>query len=230
MSSEGSRDRTGDELFRALALLTDTSSIVSTTEASIKDAVADTIKRPGSLVHEYLTDSVYRRMTNEIYRDSEPIVIEYVLTDTEKVALAKSYTEFNITFKNKKVHTHAFAASSRKLEERLMFKNMEYSKLKYPSNRSFLVNDIGANWAKHINNSRYNIHSCSPIITSKDAIRNCRMNSMIRSKRDVVIKNPGLYCTQLAQDCPVRSQYLMFLHSVYDLNEDTIVEIFEKKG
>jgi len=116
-----------------------------------------------------------QRWTDEKFsnqRSRKKVTIYQQLDTAEERALEASYPEFDISFNPQQFVSHAFAAASRKLETELLLSLCGYSRTSKPP-RGFMacIIDIGGNWSTHIAAKRPYIHSCCPILSGHDDLR-----------------------------------------------------------
>jgi len=191
------------------------------------------------LVAQQLMNVDVDKLANQFVRNEAKklVVIHQCLDQKDRVRLAESFPEFQIAFKCDAVTPHPLTAACRKLTSALLLHKLDYNN---HSNQGFDIIDIGANWADHALAGNHNIHCCSPIIDYRDSCRHSeRMMRLTQSTLDPRIVdsylNPCNYpnrlrCNNLAENCYVKARKAMSLHSLYDITEEQLTQIFDAHG
>jgi hypothetical protein len=109
---------------------------------------------------------------------------------------------------NMTYHPHVVSAVQRAIVEEQIVKDL----LK---NGCTNITDIGGNALRHSENNR-DIHSCCPILSPKDSLRNMRYNMTMD------------YCINKAENCSVRADGYMSVHSLYYLKPQTVLELVHR--
>lgn len=194
-------------------------------------------------IAEKITDAVDSKKFNR-----RRVVISQLLSPEQERTLESHYPEFDITFKSNHLHPHPMAAASRKLETELTLMNFNYSlNSRPPRGYHACVVDIGGNWSSHMLAKRKYIHSCCPILSAYDDLRNSvRMNivnsytlpegpkhqalrDIFKTYRDRSTRC-RIVCKRKAEDCLVKAPYLMAIHSLYDMSHEAIGDAMVAHG
>ncbi len=78
------------------------------------------------------------------------------------------------------------------------------------------ITDVGGNATRHVR--RKEVHSCCPVLTPKDVMRNTRYDSTMN------------YCTDRAEECKIPADGYMAIHSLYYLEPETVLSLlFQSK-
>lgn len=150
------------------------------------------------------------------------------------------YNEYNITFGNEK-SGHPILANLNIIETTHALNMLNYRNDVITNLEGYDVPycDVGANSTKHLAQHRMNIHNCQPILGLKDATRYTEKalkinNMLINEKIDEKIfvdnlQNSTACCNLKAQNCPVKSPFLIFVHSGYDMTANEKLDILINK-
>lgn len=192
-----------------------------------------------NLLNDPGEERVRREETPEIAnrRPNKYCTIREKLGAEDKELAMTVFPEFDIRFLDQSYSNHPFAAANRRLSTEIL--------LERGSRGCSAVIDIGGNWADHVLNNRAHIHSCSPLLDLRDASRwterrnRCEtaLTRCARRGNGLAFYNEhrgqekcAMWCQSKAQDCDVQAEYGIAVHSVYDIDFDTIGEIMVKHG
>nr|WPV62267.1 MAG: RNA-dependent RNA polymerase [Wufeng shrew martellivirus 1] len=186
----------------------------------------ETRRDGGQLVREVCVNGV--AMTGRV----KNFVVNYNLDVGDIAQLQQDYKDLNVVVRPTTTHEHSFPAAATLCAEEFILRLTRYHKSSPPLTASkdcFLV-DIGANWYRHASQSRFNIHCCVPVIDHRDSARETerRMRMKLRVQRresDQATLDrytaPGgskARCFNRAQDCRVKANCGMLVHSQYDIS------------
>lgn len=185
-------------------------------------------------------------------KNSSDVVINEVLSVQETEDLSTAFPEFEIVFTHTLKSSHGYYAASRKLETYLLHKRIQLSEYtEKPDNYGFYCIDVGG-----VYNSKQakscSLHCCAPILDGLDCVRETfrraldvanvcngkdatnymkgeRINLMLSCDGTNLPANAN-YCNNKAQDCNATSLFLIFVHSLYDINPKDVANIFQKKN
>ncbi|QNS29672.1 polyprotein 1a [Fig virus B] len=166
-----------------------------------------------------LTKSIEKHVI-DFHQDFEAIqksktksVVNFLLTDSQQVALSRAYPEFNISFTHSTLSAHPMAAASRALENDLLHK---WVKRDYT--------DIGGCLKMHVSKGHNSVHVCRPVYDPKDAQR--REQRLLEYALIDPINTDDEHmleavktcssCCSLVENCDVQSKFIVAIQ-VYDL-------------
>lgn len=176
-------------------------------------------------------DAIYSQLKLDQQNKSTKrlVVINESLTYDEEGLLKSTYPEFEFSFLNRNVNTHAFAAASRRCETELLLSRVD---------ESGKVIDIGGNFYYHFRGGALNIHSDCPVVSVRDSQRwSTRVTQVVRMAgsltpdqiiiyndiRSVVDAGVGNFkcrpslCNLKFHCCPFKAPYAISIHSLYDI-------------
>lgn len=179
------------------------------------------------------------------YKHKRDITIPFSLTSNEMKVLEECYPGYKIVFTSETNNDHAFAASSRILENSELQHKLGYDKTRdytvFLQNKGYdtYFTDIGANFPLRARAGEKHVHCCSPVINNADAQRFTNrigkfdafvansdvVTDSIREVCDnvrLVVNGHALetktFCMRRVQDCDNYSLYGIALHSLYDIS------------
>nr|APG77691.1 hypothetical protein [Muthill virus] len=176
------------------------------------------------------------------------VTIHTHLKPNQQALLTEAYPGLALTFTQRTRHSHSFANASRTCEfynllyERIHYDPIVDNKLLTDNHWDVFVKDVGGDPSNILSHSIASYHSCSPVISTNayDSSRytNRLVSTLFRRTKLVEERNEILTnlttgvtnsktCRRLAQDCNVRSPFLMFLHSIYDMTQVDIANAFD---
>nr|WOK58436.1 MAG: RNA-dependent RNA polymerase [Longquan rodent ribovirus 1] len=189
------------------------------------------------------------------------IAISEKLTSDQEQLLLQAYPEFDIHFKGATNKAHSLAAACRKLEYALCLYKTGYSEdtADCLDGHDDYICDIGGDFAKHVMDENYHVHSCCPRLDSRDnqrivtrieALKRCRDKiaantvqmsvpkfrkkiSRINSLLSILSKqlvDTDIVCFRKAQDCPRTARYGIMIHSVYDVTLRQLANMMTRKN
>jgi len=107
-------------------------------------------------------------------------------------------------------HPHTLSAIERAITEAQAYEALVSEGCKH-------ITDIGGNADRHLKCGR-NVHSCCPILSPKDALRNTRYNSKHN------------FCTKISEECDIVPDGYMAIHSLYYLEPLTVLSLLMKSN
>ncbi|QJQ13982.1 ORF1a [Actinidia yellowing ringspot virus] len=179
----------------------------------LKSALSSSSSREDTTVGKIIADhgaSIVRNALGEVDNNSRPLEVSFVLTSEQQALLKAHFPNRVVKFSNKSSSQHSFAAAHRVLET-------DYVYSFFPEDATVI--DIGGNFANHVRNRRNNVHSCCPILDVRDG---ARYTERFMSLSKYMNKHPNLpceplYCKRKFQDCGLKADYAMAIHSLSDI-------------
>lgn len=192
------------------------------------------LKDPTTVFHQAFTKQLVSQANKQINQfkndKNKKLQITCKLTIEEKKLLVESWPEFHIEFLDTSYESHAMAHASRICEQRKILIDIGY--FKDNTNKKIKVIDVGGNPIPYANGGM-SIHSCCPILNSKDSARNSfknmELNTLLRCKSNKYDKD-HYFCNYKSELCNIKCDKLIFLHSTYDMSSNQIADIMERKG
>ncbi|APG76264.1 hypothetical protein 1 [Changjiang tombus-like virus 20] len=132
----------------------------------------------------------------------------WVISPELQIILKTRFPNRLVTTEGRKLYNHPHPLSA---IERAIIEEEIYETLK--NNDCNLIKDIGGNASRHKTARRTDVHSCCPILSPKDVLRNNRYNATMN------------YCTSKAEDCNVVPDGYMAIHSLYYLEPATVLHL-----
>nr|WQM60665.1 MAG: ORF1 protein [Riboviria sp.] len=173
------------------------------------------------------------------------VTISEILTPEETTHIQLAYSDLDITFTNSSRVSHSYASASRKCERVILKKKLNVDLSNDKS--QILLKDIGGNIVKSTMSNEKNIHCCSPVLSSYDGTRlSNRLYEAIsfynagafvdNSQYEIIksfienannLKPHKNFCFSKGEECNVKANGLMFLHSNYDIKLQNFADIME---
>nr|APG77770.1 hypothetical protein [Hubei virga-like virus 4] len=211
------------------------------TETVEKELYATAFKN--SEVQNCVVSSLVSRATNSISRSKQPVIRIYQkLTSAQQLLLQDSYMNFNLDFERSyDTSPHAFARASRKCERRYLLHLLKISTSSVPINGyDVVVKDVGGKPVMNLNEGAVHFHACFPLLSNADDYRHSMFHHHLRTLNPHTLKpeqqkvyynfiagNTTALCHKKSQNCTIRAQSLMFLHSTYDMSpEDVAISMY----
>lgn len=193
------------------------------------------------------------KQEQEEKKSRRTLAIFQALDFDQKTIIKDVYPEFNLDFKSSNNVSHPVAAAMRKLE---VFSILE----RLPCGPDEPIIDIGGNWYTHLVNGRANVHSCCPVLAVRDVQRHsdrlysasefCRKEFHKNTERRLAksgeavggvtrvnkackqfLEEPSsFFCENKVQDCTVKANFAMAIHSIYDIPLDELLDTMAKRG
>nr|QIJ70145.1 polyprotein [Pimento virga-like virus] len=171
------------------------------------------------------------------------IYIKDLLPDADQLLLANLYSTFNLDFKlAHNSDSHAVARAHRKcaynyLLQLLKLELSDLTRIKPTNGFDVAVKEIGGNPLLQLNNRLVSYHTCYPILSHDDSLRQAKFMSELKfadikrftpSKLKIyneMLNNSSVrICRKKSQNCNITSEKLLSLHSCYDM---TLFELAE---
>jgi len=136
---------------------------------------------------------------------------------------------------------HAYSREHRRLSEKYiydyLFKYRDNKRV--PTGFDCLVKDVGGNPWKHVVNNRRLVHSCCPICDANDSLRNATYHRLLADNdltderlipclNDHLNRDPRVICETKSQYCDIKSKFVIFLHSAYNIQINDMATIMAR--
>nr|BBV14754.1 replicase [Barley aphid RNA virus 4] len=175
---------------------------------------------------------------NKLEKDAEKysraalanVGISQALKQDDQELLKTLYPEYTIYFTNKSRETHGFAHASRILETSLVMQRLHYYSSTKQKPYSVYLKDVGGSRIHHGLKGNCAVHVCAPILNQEDEIRRLKADAKLKSVSSSGYRNDNVarsvmamtsigkhYCNNKSQNCDVKANALMFIHSIYDM-------------
>nr|AQZ55414.1 ORF1 [Castlerea virus] len=159
----------------------------------------------------------------------QKISVKQRLSKEDQDRLRKSFCMFNLDFsKATDCLGHPFWRAHRSLSERRMLKQAGIKPGSRPAKGYDVVyKDIGGNPTTHLLRGEIFTHTCAPLLSNNDDKRHSSYKEQLRRfsprKRSAcynmhIEKNSQVICNRTAQNCCIKAEVLIFLHSAYDMS------------
>jgi len=133
---------------------------------------------------------------------------KHSVTPKQLACIQERFPDWIFNFGDGPLHDHPLGATERAICESLVVERISRELGKVS------ITDAGGNSSRHLANRRTNIHSCNPLMSSKDVIRHSTA--------------VGNRCTNRVQDCQFVPDVYMMIHSMYYFTKDDILELLLK--
>nr|UTQ79675.1 replicase protein [Aphis glycines nege-like virus 1 iso 1] len=168
------------------------------------------------------------------------------LSSSQQARLQDSFSMFTLDFR-KAVDSgpHAFSRAHRECERNFCLNELGFSGTSLPVNGyDVCLKDIGGNPLTYLGKEFSNVHTCFPLFDVADACRHNYFGKKLRSmpisgmsekKKKKIYKSyvegdSRSICYKPSQFCGVKSMYVMFLHSIYNITNQDLAAIMYKSG
>lgn len=144
-------------------------------QAVVNQVVGQQLNDPTSVVRRGVVDGLVARTNQAISRvkPSDSMIVPYDLTPIEQTKITHYYPEIRLEFSSRpNAHPHAMSAALRMCETQVALLKMCYRSDSSSPNHVAFVKDIGGNFVSHLDRGRENIHSCCPVLSARDSMRN----------------------------------------------------------
>lgn len=169
--------------------------------------------------------------------------INNILNKDDEQILVRLFGErYSLVFTSKFPHPHAMADSVRQLERIDMMNLVSYSYFHDKSAElGAQVINVGGNYSNAFNREWTQMHSCCPLLDARDQTRNVVRRQMLQQHkklseskriilRDIVESQDPMgckfFCHRKSQDCKVRSNGMILVHSAYDMTTTELADTF----
>lgn len=198
----------------------------------VKKYVTESLASKNSPFRDALIDSAVRDAGDRLRFTVDRVTVPYRLLTSEVALLENAYPELKIGVSSAPMsHPHAVAAAARVCDAQVALLRMGYNSTSVPSaDKHVCIKDVGGNPVTHLNRGRRNVHCCAPVLDARDAqrhsdrvveLRGLRLGDARRAYlRGLVDRDafPRFMCSNRAQDCVVRADACVFIHSTYDMS------------
>lgn len=196
-----------------------------------------------------LIDDYARALEIEVNRPKLPgdVMIRQRLSVADQMQLRRNYPEYQIIFSGTPINTeHGYYAASRVLARRKLMDLLNYVPGEsHTRGKQFSLKEVGPNIMDVFDNDP-SIHGCAPILGHDDSERYSKRRHFIvqsakrknqghitgrqldRLESEVLIRSR--ICHRRAQDCPIRTDCVMFNHSAYDITPTEMADIMDTAG
>nr|UTQ79680.1 replicase protein [Aphis glycines nege-like virus 1 iso AG1] len=167
------------------------------------------------------------------------------LSSSQQARLQDSFSMFTLDFR-KAVDSgpHAFSRAHRECERNFCLNELGFSGTSLPVNGyDVCLKDIGGNPLTYLGKEFSNVHTCFPLFDVADACRHNYFGKKLRSMplsgmsekkkkifRSYVEGDSRSICYKPSQYCDIKSMYVMFLHSIYNITNQDLAAIMYKSG
>ncbi|QUE41594.1 ORF1 [Indomegoura indica nege-like virus 1] len=217
------------------------SVLVRPTENIEKELYATAFKN--SEIQNCIVSSLVNKATNKFTNTHLPTLrIFQKLTSAQQLQLQDAYLMFNLDFERAYDSSpHAFARASRKCERKYLLHFLKITPSSVPVNGyDVVVKDVGGKPILAMNDGCVNHHVCFPLLDNADDYRHSMFHHTLRTTNPSKLKpeqlkvynkflknDVNMICYRKSQNCTVKSQSLMFLHSTYDMTPTEIANSME---
>lgn len=181
-------------------------------------------------------DEVIETLNNK--KNLRQIYVYDKVTKENQDRLRKTFCMFNLDFtKATNESGHPFWRAHRRLSEQKMLSSLGIKVSSRPtSSYSAVYKDVGGNPITHLNRNELYVHTCAPLLSNNDDKRasaykhNMRRTSPRISSACLSLHlegNSRVICNRKAQNCNIKSECLVFLHSTYDMSPVDIADSME---
>ncbi|AYL60135.1 putative RNA-dependent RNA polymerase [Ying Kou virus] len=151
------------------------------------------------------------------------------LSKEDQDRLRRSFDMFNLDFtRATDCSGHPFWRAHRLLSEKKMIRQAGVRPGSRPVNGYDVVyKDVGGNPTTHLNRGEMYVHTCAPLLSNSDDKRHSAYKERLRretckKKNEVYAmhleRNSQVICNRRSQNCCIKAEVLIFLHSTYDMS------------
>lgn len=158
--------------------------------------------------------------------------VHAAISASEFKSLCNSFSSLSLVHVPTDHDAHAFARAHRRLS---YFHMLQSFNLKNTS--KIWVKDVGGNPIFHYNHSHLHVHTCQPVLSLADAIRASKSDNHFRTvtpnnlqQRQFIRNLNSHLCRNISQNCYVQCPYIIFLHSIYDIDIASLGKIMFNSG
>jgi len=186
-------------------------------------------------------------MAAQVNYDNKPkYSTKYVSSQTDVDELQRTFPQYVIvTGTTISSCQHPYARESRMLEHKYVFDILINAKnsINLAEGYDVLVKDVGGNPMLHDLNSRTCVHTCCPILNTKDNTRfaswknfvqtygkDAKVNASLHPVVNDYLTEKRLVCHKKSQFCTVKAPIVTFIHSSYDISYDDIGDILDSSN
>lgn len=169
----------------------------------------------------------------------QKVSVRQRLSKEDQDRLRKTFCMFNLDFsKATDCSGHPFWRAHRLLSERKMHYQAGIRTGSRPTNGYDVVyKDVGGNPSTHLMRGELFAHTCAPLLSNNDDKRHSAYKEKLRrfSPRKLspcynlhIERNSQVICTRMSQNCCVKAEVLIFLHSAYDMSLEDIANAMHR--
>ena len=159
----------------------------------------------------------------------QKISVKQRLSKEDQDRLRKTFCMFNLDFtRATDCAGHPFWRAHRILSERFMHKKAGITNGSRPTKGYDVVyKDVGGNPSLHLMRGELYAHTCAPLLSNNDDKRHSAYKEKLRRYPTRkyspcynlhVERNSRVICTRKSQNCAIKAEVLIFLHSAYDMS------------
>ncbi|QBR99594.1 hypothetical protein [Manglie virus] len=169
----------------------------------------------------------------------QKISVKQRLSKEDQDRLRKTFCMFNLDFtRATDCAGHPFWRAHRILSERLMHKKAGITNGSRPTKGYDVVyKDVGGNPSLHLMRGELYAHTCAPLLSNNDDKRHSAYKEILRRYPTRkyspcynlhVERNSRVICTRKSQNCAIKAEVLIFLHSAYDMSLTDIADAMHR--
>nr|BAS69360.1 hypothetical protein [Negevirus Nona 1] len=202
-------------------------------------ALADTVKNSilKQVINAPETQEIFVSATINDVVDSltakslqQKVYVYQRLEKTEQDRLRRTFHMFNLDFtRATDCSGHPFWRAHRLLSERKMIRDSGIRPGSKPaSGYDVVYKDVGGNPTTHLNREELHVHTCAPLLNNSDDKRMSAYKERLRREPGKKPKsrafalhqeqNSRVICSRKSQNCKIKAEVLIFLHSTYDMS------------
>lgn len=202
-------------------------------------AIADTVQNNilKQVINAPATQEIFVSATINDVVDSlnakslqQKVFVYQRLEKTEQDRLRRTFHMFNLDFtRATDCSGHPFWRAHRLLSERKMIRDSGIRPGAKPANGyDVIYKDVGGNPTTHLNREETHVHTCAPLLSNSDDKRMSAYKERLRRESGKKLKNRAftlhreqnsrVICSRKSQNCRIKAEVLIFLHSTYDMS------------
>nr|AQM55436.1 hypothetical protein 1 [San Bernardo virus]AQM55439.1 hypothetical protein 1 [San Bernardo virus] len=166
-------------------------------------------------------------------RNQKRVFVKELLSKEDQDKLRRTFCMFNLDFtKASNCSGHPFWRAHRKLSEMRMLNSARITPTCRPSvGYDVVYKDVGGNPTTHFSRNEEYVHTCAPLLSNNDDKRRSAYKEVLRrTDRDNkcvrlhLEQNSRVICNRRSQNCAIKAEVLIFLHSSYDMSAEDIAD------
>lgn len=169
----------------------------------------------------------------------QKISVKQRLSKEDQDRLRKTFCMFNLDFtRATDCAGHPFWRAHRILSERMMHKKAGITFGSRPTKGYDVVyKDVGGNPSLHLMRGELFAHTCAPLLSNNDDKRHSVYKEKLRRYPTRKYspcynlhaeRNSRVICTRKSQNCAIKAEVLIFLHSAYDMSLTDIADAMHR--
>nr|QVG74709.1 RNA-dependent RNA polymerase [ssRNA positive-strand virus sp.] len=186
-------------------------------------------------INEMIVNGTIEEMREELNAASKlrEVFVYQKLSKDDQDKLRKSFCVFNLNFtRATDCSGHPFWRAHRFLSEQKLLLSAGITKFSKPT-KGFdaIYKDVGGNPCTHLSRKEFYVHTCAPLLSNNDDKRISVYKEKLRRLSKKFL-NPAaelhlnsdrrVICHNKSQNCHIKAEVLIFLHSVYDMSNSDI--------